>query len=86
MTRKLKIFKQIINQDSKCFFVAEIGANHCGSVKIGKKLIDMCKLAGVNAVKFQKDPIKIYSPKKFMILFMIIKTHMVVLTAHIEKN
>tara|TARA_B100000780_G_scaffold177811_1_gene124665 strand:- start:2057 stop:3145 length:1089 start_codon:yes stop_codon:yes gene_type:complete len=64
MTRKLKIFKQIINQDSKCFFVAEIGANHCGSVKIGKKLIDMCKLAGVNAVKFQKRSNKNLFTKK----------------------
>ena len=52
MTRKIKINKQTITQDSDCFFVAEIGANHCGSVETAKKLIDMCNLAGVNAVKF----------------------------------
>ena len=52
MARKFKIFRKTITQDSNCFFVAEIGANHCGSVETAKKLIDMCKLAGVNAVKF----------------------------------
>jgi N-acetylneuraminate synthase/sialic acid synthase len=64
MTRKLKIFKQTITQDSDCFFVAEIGANHCGSVETAKKLIDMCKLAGANAVKFQKRSNKKLFTKK----------------------
>ena len=36
MARKFKIFHQTITQDSNCFFVAEIGANHCGSVETGK--------------------------------------------------
>ena len=86
MARKFKIFHQTITQDSNCFFVAEIGANHCGSVETGKNLIDMCKLAGVNAVKFQKDLIKICLQKKFMTQFMTIPTHMVVPTVYIEKN
>mgnify|MGYP001258341309 FL=1 len=64
MTRKLNINKEIITQDSDCFFVAEIGANHCGSVETAKKLIDMCKLAGVNAVKFQKRSNKNLFTKK----------------------
>ena len=64
MTRKLKINKQTITQDSDCFFVAEIGANHCGSVETAKKLIDMCNLAGVNAVKFQKRSNKNLFTKK----------------------
>tara|TARA_B110000967_G_C18783623_1_gene509587 strand:+ start:1 stop:1056 length:1056 start_codon:yes stop_codon:yes gene_type:complete len=64
MTRNLRIFKQTVTQDSECFFVAEIGANHCGSVETGKKLIDMCKLAGVNAVKFQKRSNKNLFTKK----------------------
>ena len=64
MARKFKIFHQTITQDSNCFFVAEIGANHCGSVETGKKLIDMCKLAGVNAVKFQKRSNKNLFTKK----------------------
>ena len=86
MTRKLKINKQTITQDSDCFFVAEIGANHCGSVKTAKKLIDMCKLAGVNAVKFQKRSITNLFTKKFMTQFMIIQILMAELMVSIEKN
>ena len=86
MARKFKIFRKTITQDSNCFFVAEIGANHCGNVETAKKLIDMCKLAGVNAVKFQKDLIKIYLQKKFTTQFMIIQIHMVVHMAYIGKN
>ena len=36
------------------FVIAEIGHNHQGSIHIAKKLISEAKLAGANAVKFQK--------------------------------
>ena len=36
------------------FVTAEIGINHNGDLKIAKKLIDVAKDAGCNAVKFQK--------------------------------
>ena len=36
------------------FVTAEIGINHNGSLKIAKKLIDIAKNAGCDAVKFQK--------------------------------
>ena len=36
------------------FFIAEIGINHNGDIKIAKKLIRICKEIGVDAVKFQK--------------------------------
>jgi len=46
------------------FIVAEIGINHNGSLDIAKKLIDMAKNAGCNAVKFQKRTIeKVYTKK-----------------------
>ncbi len=35
------------------FIIAEIGINHCGSIKFAKKLIDIAKKSGANAVKFQ---------------------------------
>ena len=38
----------------KIFFIAEIGINHNGDLKIAKKLIDGAKEAGFDAVKFQK--------------------------------
>jgi len=36
-----------------CFFVAEISANHCGSIIHAKKLIYTAKIYGANAVKLQ---------------------------------
>ncbi len=39
--------------------IAEIGINHNGDVNIAKKLIDMAKDAGCDAVKFQKRSINI---------------------------
>jgi len=48
------------------FVTAEIGTNHMGDIKIAKKLIDVAKEAGCNAVKFQKKSVeKIYS-KEFL--------------------
>ena len=44
------------------FIIAEIGINHNGDILITKKLIDMAKECGCNAVKFQKRTIeKVYS-------------------------
>ena len=46
------------------FVIAEIGTNHMGDIKIAKKLIDVAKDAGCDAVKFQKKSVeKIYSDK-----------------------
>jgi N-acetylneuraminate synthase len=47
------------------FVIAEIGINHNGDIDIGKQLIDVAKLAGANAVKFQKRTIdKVYSKEE----------------------
>jgi N-acetylneuraminate synthase len=44
------------------FITAEIGINHNGSIDIAKQLIDIAKLSGCDAVKFQKRTIsKVYS-------------------------
>ncbi len=46
------------------FITAEIGINHNGDLDIAKKLIDVAKNAGCDAVKFQKRTIdKVYSKK-----------------------
>jgi len=37
----------------KTFVIAEAGVNHNGDIKLAKKLIDVAKNAGVDAVKFQ---------------------------------
>ena len=44
------------------FFIAEIGINHNGDIKIAKQLIKIAKDIGCNAVKFQKRTVeKVYS-------------------------
>ena len=44
------------------FIIAEIGINHNGDIEIAKKLIDMAKRTGCDAVKFQKRTVeKVYS-------------------------
>ena len=44
------------------FITAEIGINHNGDVEIAKKLIDVAKQCGCDAVKFQKRTVeKVYS-------------------------
>ena len=37
------------------YVIGEIGINHNGDVSIVKKLIDIAKFAGCNAIKFQKS-------------------------------
>ncbi len=46
------------------FLIAEIGINHNGDINIAKRLIDEAKIAGFDAVKFQKRDIdKVYNKK-----------------------
>lgn len=48
------------------FIIAEIGINHNGDLEIAKKLIDMAKNCGCDAVKFQKRTIDIVYTKEFL--------------------
>ena len=38
---------------SKTIIIAEAGANHNGSIKLAKKLIDIASMCGADYVKFQ---------------------------------
>ena len=49
----IKIKDRIISEDHPLFFIAEAGVNHNGSLELGKKLIDVAKESGADAVKFQ---------------------------------
>ena len=46
------------------YFISEIGINHNGDMNIAKKLIDLAKEAGSDAVKFQKRDIDLVYSKK----------------------
>tara|TARA_B100000676_G_C18054791_1_gene833670 strand:- start:1011 stop:1871 length:861 start_codon:yes stop_codon:yes gene_type:complete len=49
--------------DNKCYFIAEIGINHNGSLDLAFKLIDEAKKCGADAVKFQKRTPEICVPE-----------------------
>ncbi len=53
----MESFDPYKNKTNTPFFIAEIGINHNGDLKIAKQLIDMAKDAGCDAVKFQKRDI-----------------------------
>ena len=44
---------RIINRSSPVYFIADVGANHDGSLERALELIQLAKAAGVDAVKFQ---------------------------------
>ena len=48
------------------FIIAEIGINHNGDIEIAKQLIDVAKIAGANAVKFQKRTIDLVYTKEML--------------------
>lgn len=50
----------------KIFYIAEIGINHNGDLKICKELIDLSKEAGFDAVKFQKRDIDLVYSKEML--------------------
>lgn len=54
------------NGEQVPFIIAEMGINHNGDVGIAKKLIDIAKICGADAVKFQKRTIDIVYSKEFL--------------------
>jgi N-acetylneuraminate synthase len=48
----------------KIFIIAEVGINHNGNINTAKKLIEGAKLAGADAVKFQKRTVNLVYDKK----------------------
>lgn len=54
MARVIELKGRPVGDGCPVYVIAEIGINHNGSVEIAKKLIDAAKIAGCDAVKFQK--------------------------------
>ena len=55
-----------MKNEQNIFLIAEIGINHNGDLKIAKKLIDLAKDLGFDAVKFQKRDIDTVYTKEFL--------------------
>ena len=53
-----------LKENKKVFLIGEIGINHNGDVEVAKKIIKNAKLAGFDAVKFQKRNPEICIPEK----------------------
>ena len=49
----LKLGRKLVGGDYPAYFVADISANHDGSLERAKALIQLCARAGANAAKFQ---------------------------------
>ena len=54
------------NEERLPFIIAEIGINHNGDIEVARKLIDMAKDCGADAVKFQKRTIDIVYTKELL--------------------
>lgn len=52
--------------NNSVFIIAEVGINHNGDINIAKKLIDIAKQTGCDAVKFQKRTIDIVYTKEVL--------------------
>ena len=62
--KKVKIGNRWVGEREPCFIIAEAGSNHDGKLEQAKKLIDIAKSAGADAVKFQTFKAeKLYSKK-----------------------
>lgn len=49
-----------VGRGHRCYFIAEVGVNHNGSLDLARQLVDAAVEAGANAVKFQAfDPEKL---------------------------
>lgn len=54
----------IVDENSRPYFIAEIGINHNGDIQIAKRLIDASFAIGWNCVKFQKREPDIAVPEE----------------------
>ena len=54
MDKTFKVEDIVINSNSDCYVIAEIGNNHQGDLSTAKELVDAAKEGGANAVKTQR--------------------------------
>lgn len=64
----VSIGSSMIGDKYPCYIIAEIGINHNGDIDVAKRLIDLAKFSGCNAVKFQKRTIDVvYKPEELAV-------------------
>lgn len=66
MNREMIIDGKVINDQSDCYVIAEIGHNHQGDMDIAKEMFKVAKECGADAVKLQKrDNNSLFTKKIF---------------------
>jgi sialic acid synthase len=54
MSRELKLGRQVVNDDSPVYVIAEVGHNHQGNLETAKEMFRQAQSCGASAVKLQK--------------------------------
>ncbi len=54
MNREVSIGKRKVGDEHPAYIIGEIGINHNGDIDVAKKLMEVAKKSGADAVKFQK--------------------------------
>ena len=54
MNREVRIGNRLVGDGQPAYIIGEIGLNHNGDITVAKKLMEVAKTAGADAVKFQK--------------------------------
>jgi len=61
----VRVGNSLVGDGQPCYLIAEIGINHNGDIDVAKRLIDLAKFSGCDAVKFQKRTIDVvYKPEE----------------------
>ena len=50
---KFKIGNKEVGENNPIYIIAEAGDNHMGSIETAKNMVDLAKLSGADAIKFQ---------------------------------
>jgi sialic acid synthase len=62
--KKIVFGKSIVHENGPCYFIAELGHNHQGNLKVALDMIKIAAQCGANAVKFQKRDNKMLYTKE----------------------
>ena len=64
MDRTVNIGGKYIGEGWPCFIMAEAGINHNGDIRTAKRMVDVAKWCGVDAIKFQTFKAKEFVTEK----------------------
>lgn len=61
--REITIAGRTIRDDGDAYLIAEIGANHCGSVELARQLVRVMLARGADAVKLQRRTLRYWAAR-----------------------